>query len=98
MLSPTRTLPCHTLQLHPRELERTSSLGVFDDGVLLDSALMPWLPAVMRHVLRLDVRKQSEEMWEFTYYMLLSKFKLGPPSARRGVTRRGGAVARDRGD
>ena len=51
-------------------------MGVFVDGVLLDSALMPWLPAVMKRVLRLGARKQDEDMWTFTYHMLLSKFKL----------------------
>ena len=48
---------------------------MFADGALFDSALMPWLPAVMKRLLRLDARKQDEDMWTFTYHMLLSKFK-----------------------
>ena len=75
MLRPTSRLPHHALQLHPAEEGVSSKARVFDDGVPLDSGVLPWLPAALKKVLGLNSRDPGEKMFLFSYAELLKQFR-----------------------
>ena len=65
LLRPTSRLPHFALRLHPSEQDRApSKTRIFDDGVPLDSPILPWLPHAMLRHLKLHHRGANEDMFK----------------------------------
>ena len=97
LLRPASCHPHFALQLHPSEQGgEPSKTRVFDDGVPLDSPILPWLPLALPKHLKLRQRASTEDMFSFRYSALFAKFRkacaeLGIRDASQNRLRHGGA-------